>query len=631
MRCAELLVHGRAEAERALCLELGRHRTAARAVLDEILGWELVLTGAEVVAVLLAEAGVADVFVYAGTSELALCDAVCDVQGVRLINGRGDKESAFMAAGASLLEANRAAAILHGARGLTNAGGGVADACRNEAGTMYVVGLPSSGSARFLPPHGEADLLTAMGTFADWAWQAPPVPDDAFRRRQAARRFVAQLRDGLASTAEPPSRPAIFGLPQDVAEQRWINLDELASMPAPRPASDLAQPAMDAAVHALRHAERPLVLLDDYALRYPGIRGALDRLSRAVGAGVLQLRYRRGPMMFERLRDDEVANFLGWLNQFSPAHAGVLDACDLLVTVEDRNLYQRVVGTLPPCRKIAINTDPEKVLKNEYLGHGDPLIVGNPAEIVAELADRLGRPEEPGSWVPDEARAAAGDTPEPADRRVEHGRRGVVRALASVLARWERPVLVDDSQMFGGLLSEHYDEFPRGLRVFGGHGGFVGGGLSYATGLAIANQQVRVLCTLGDQAFTNSIQGLVAALQERAPVLFVVCNNGQSVSLNKQAAASFGDAPRPYLNNVEGLNYRGLAESLGIPAHRVEVPVGAPEGEVDEALTQLSQCLDAACATPGPALIELVLPSDPEAWRGIWVTQGFEQKVAVRL
>ncbi|MUL41437.1 thiamine pyrophosphate-binding protein [Streptomonospora sp. PA3] len=639
LRCAQLLSGGRVRAERilhGLCRERGaaeeRSAEISRAVVGDLPVGGIRLSGAEAVAVMLAAAGVHSVFAYAGTSELALCDAVERTAAVRLVNGRGDKESAFFAAGASLLRPNRGAAVLHGARGLTNAAGALADARRNESGTMFVVGLPSSGSARFLPPHGEKGLLQGMAALANWTWESPAVPTASAQRAQAGRRFVERFRHGLAATAEPPHGPALFGLPQDVAEQRWIPLQALLEAPVPGPprraGADGA--ALDAAVRALRAAERPLVLIDDYALRYDGVQAALDGLSRTIGAPVLQLRYRRGPMLFERLQPTRVANFGGWMNRFSATHADLLAACDLLITVEDRNCYQRVAGRLPDCRKIAINTDPEKVRKNEYLGSDDPLVIGDPALALRGLAEALGAETGPprAVWAPiEEIRAAAWETPEPASPEIARGRRGVAEVLAEVLGNWPRPVLVDDSQMFGGLLAEHYDRLPAELRVFGGHGGFVGGGLAYAVGAALAGHGIRVMCTLGDQAFTNSFQGLVAALQEQARVLFVVCNNGASVSLNKQADASFGAQPgrRSYLDNVDGFSYHGVAASMGIPAERVAVPIGGPAEDVDAALVRLAGAMKKAGEAAGPSLVELVLPSDPEVWRGIWLTQGFEQ------
>jgi acetolactate synthase-1/2/3 large subunit len=636
LRCGRLLAGGEAEGQSLLTKTLLRcngilpdaaRELAARAV-GEVTGWQMELTGAEAVAVLLAAGGVTDVFAYAGTSELALCDAIDHIEGVRLVNGRGDKESAFMAAGASLLEPNRGAAVLHGARGLTNALGAVADARRSEAGTLFIVGLPSSGSARFLPPHGEDGLLDSVSGLVDWHWQADAVPDSPEERRKEAQRFTSRLRDALAFSSRAPYRPALFGIPQDVIEKRWIPITEISGGAVTEAPRGPDRSTLAAAAQQLGESRRPLFLVDDYALRFPGMRQALDRISGALGAPVLQVRYRRGPMLFERLRQDDVANFVGWLNPFSSVHADLLGSCDALVTVEDRNIYPRVVGELPACRKIAVNSDPVKVLKNEYLGEKELLVVGDPAEVLRDAADRIQRAEGDlgrARWFGSEACGEDRVAPERASAEVERGRRWVVEALSGVLARWERPILVDDSQMFGGLIAEDYDELPRELRVFGGHGAFVGSGLPYAAGIAIANE-TRVMCTLGDQAFTNSCQGLAAVAQQQARVLYVVCNNGESVSLKKQGASSLGDRGRSYLSNVTGLRYHAVAEAFGLPSAQVDVPLGGPVYEVREGIQRLSAALERAAAVDGPSLVELTLPSAPEVWRGIWLTQGLEEQ-----
>ncbi|MFJ8752639.1 thiamine pyrophosphate-binding protein [Streptomyces sp. NPDC102441] len=633
VRCALLLAEGE-DAGRDRLDEVFGHPAAgesvssgrlAGAVVEEVASWNIELTGAEAVTVLLVLAGVSTVFAYAGTSELSLCDAVTGADGIELINGRGDKESAFMAAGASLLEANRGVALLHGARGLTNAMGAVADARRSEAGTLCVVGLPSSSSARFLPPHGEADLLAGLSGLVDWVWEAPAVPADHAQRLEAARHFIHKLRQALSASSLPPCRPALFGVPQDVLEKPWIPLGLICSGAAAAEAAESGQAALELALEEILTAEKPVFLIDDYALSYPGIREALDHISRRLGAPVLQVRYRRGPMLFERLRQDEVENFVGWLNPFATPHSDLLEACDLLVTVEDRNIYERVVGRLPACRKIAVNTDPQKVIKNEYLEEKDLLLVGEPAGLLNDLTTRLERRETARSpWFGPEARNPEGSDSEPGHLRARNDRRPVVESLAQVLAGWSRPVLVDDSQMFGGLIAEHYDLLPGNLRVFGGHGAFVGSGLSYATGLAIADRSARVMCTLGDQAFTNSFQGLVSAMEQKARVLYVVCNNGESVSLQKQGRTSLGTVERPYLSNVPGLRYQAIAQALNIPCMRVPVPVGGPADEVGDSVRQFSAALAYAAAVDGPSMVELVLPSAPEAWSGIWLTKGLE-------
>ncbi|MEV6930381.1 thiamine pyrophosphate-binding protein [Dactylosporangium sp. NPDC051485] len=638
LQCACLLAAGRPPARAAVERTLRRLEPTASeaslgaradAVVDRLSDPDILLTAGELVGVLLAASGVERVFGYAGTSELPLCDAIEEIPGITLTNGRGDKESAFMAAGASLIRPNTGAAILHGARGLTNAAGALADARRNEVGTVFIVGLASTGSSQFLPPHNEPDLLETLGAFARWNWEAPAVPIDAGERVTAAATLAGKLREAIATAARKPWGPVLFGIPQDVSEARWVPLSVL----------DEATPQVDDGLELdagvmgiLRASRRPVILIDDYALRSEGIRTALDRFSRLLGAAVVQLRYRRGLMLFERLQFGEVEHFAGWLNQYSSAHRAMLDECDLFITVEDRNIYQRVVGNLPTCRKIAITTDTAKVLKNEYLSDDDLMVEGDPTAVLTAFADALdtrGGTDVPLPWSLAELRTQSTIGPEQATRNVQEARHRIVRAISDLLGSWSRPVMVDDSSMFGGLVCEHYDELPGGLRVFGGHGGFVGAGLGYAVGLALGEPSAQVLCILGDQAFTNSYQALVAAVDERADFVILVCNNGESVSLKKQAVASYGDIPRRYLDNAPQFRYSEVAGALGVHTERVAVSVGEQLDVVDEAVAELTAALRRASAVRGPALVELVLPADPSAWRGIWVVHGFEQQAPV--
>src|SRR5258708_3650210 len=105
------------------------------------------------------------------------------------------------------------------------------------------------------------------------------------------------------------------------------------------------------------------------------------------------------------------------------------------------------------------------------------------------------------------------------------------------MRRCNSPVLVDDSQMFGGLLAQNYAALPKGIHVFGDHAGFVGAGASYATGYALADPNSSVWCTLGDHGLLNGIKALYCAAEQRVRVVFVVCNDGGSVSLKTQLEA----------------------------------------------------------------------------------------------
>jgi acetolactate synthase-1/2/3 large subunit len=586
---------------------------------------DVLLTGAEAIAVSLWRAGVRVAFAYAGTSELVMCDAFARL-GL-LVNGRGDKEALFEAGGASRLRPGNGAALLHGARGLTNAMGALADLRRNEAGTVAVVGLPSSGSAPFLPPHGEPGLIQSAGDFAKTWFELKAVPSDDDERAAAVQRMAWATREAVVQAVTPPYGPVLLAIPQDVAEASWVPLVDLPEMPDIDTIGDV-RPDPDAVRQAgdlVASASRPAVLVDDYALVHDGIRDALDAFCERTGAPVLQVKYRRGAMLFERLRGTELPNFLGWYDPGDTLHQSIMDNTDLLITLEDRNMYPRVVGELPDCRKIALTTKPSAVEKNEYLGDDDVLVQGNPVTALLQLADR-GTAMLP--WCTRNTAVSPGAPPPAVPEPAAVIRSGIATTIRMAADKLNKPaILVDDSQMFGGMLAEEYELLPEGLRVFGGHGGFVGGGIAQATGLQVGEPSTKVFCCVGDQGFTNGIQGLVAAVQESAPITFIVCNNGGSVSLRKQSNPSgWLDATRhQYLENADGANYTAVASALGLDSRRIDLSDWLDGDESATRLDTFAVALDAVAGHPGPTLIELVLPSDPEFWSGVWITSGFEQ------
>jgi acetolactate synthase I/II/III large subunit len=134
------------------------------------------MTGARAVVRILQEWRYSTFFGYPGTSELELCGAVTEPAGLTLTNSRGDKEAVFMAAGANLVGETAYAAILHAARGLTNALGAIADVRRSEISVLCLVGLPSTSSAPYLPPHAEVDLMSRAGAFASATFESAAFP-----------------------------------------------------------------------------------------------------------------------------------------------------------------------------------------------------------------------------------------------------------------------------------------------------------------------------------------------------------------------------------------------------------------------------------------------------------------------
>jgi len=614
-----------------LATELGVDQTEVIAATSEALesDSEVLLTGAEVIALLLFEESVTHVFSYPGTSELALCDAIATLPQPLIVNGRGDAECVFIAAGNCLFRPGQGVAILHGARGSTNALGAIALARRNEVGVVCIVGMASRSSQEYLPPHAERNLLEGVVHFAKAGWELPgPLPNSTNEQLfKTGERYVALLREAFAAASALSQGPIIVGLPQDIAERAWIPLRVWHNeRRTPRVAANsVGESSLAEVMHIITTAKQPLVLIDDPLFRFANAREALTAFCQRTGSRILQVAYRRGPMLFEQFSTYPSNYYLGLLDRTNPIHRSALDRCDLIVTVEDRNMYQRVVGQLPAVPKIAINSNPEMVVKNAYLEPGDLLLAGDPVEILQQIVGRL--PSNEASFDREIVRTVQAVQSE-FPHKFNFLREIVPRELGRTLAQHQAPILVDDSQMFGGLISEKYRQLPNHIRVFGDHSGFVGAGLGLAVGLAISQPHSSVWCLVGDQAFTNGFQSLVCAGEQGVDLKILLCDNGQSVSLLKQSRHSnpwaFEGSASSFLENPPSLDYLALARAVGLQVFDVVYNINSPELAERDPTCNFQAALTSAAASSGPILIRLKLPCDPDAWEGIWATKGLD-------
>lgn len=564
-------------------------------------------------------------FGYPGTSELALCAAIEALpDGVRLLNARGDKEAVFLAGGASLVSGTPGVAVVHGARGLTNALGAIADLRRSEISLLCVVGMPSRLSAPYLPPHGEIGLLDGAGAFA-----ARAVDCSAFQGFDQGQ-FVDAVTDAVLTLDRLPLGPVLLGIPEDLLTTRFVAVGRTRHVDGDGPWE--RGPSVRDAEHLLADARRPLILVDDYFLRAADAEDHLARFAEAIGAPVLQVAYQRGPMLFQQVRPEHVPNYVGRYDPTDLAHQRLLTAVDLLITVEDRNAYPRVVGVLPSCRVVALTSNAVATRKNGYLRDGDVLVEGDACDALRLLTDEWEQPgsrgQRPGAdWhVPltqgdggweAEARQATGCSPPAVE---------LVRSLAEALDRVRDPVIVDDSQMLGGLVAENYHLLPASVRVHGSHGGFVGGGLATGAGYAVTDPDAQVLVLLGDHGFSNGLQALATIAEHQAPLVILVADNGTSVSLRKQAEANdLGSQIEQWLGNVPAMDYETIARGFGLTTTRIVWPDSAHlTASVGEASERLSRSIADALAARRPHLVHLVLPSRSPFWAGVWRVRGHE-------
>ena len=131
-------------------------------------------------------------------------------------------------------------------------------------------------------------------------------------------------------------------------------------------------------------------------------------------------------------------------------------------------------------------------------------------------------------------------------------------------------------------------------------GGAIGYGLPAATGAAIAAPDRKVICLEADGSAMYTSQALWTPARVGLDVTTIILNNGSYAVLNMELARVGAGAPGPRalsMLDIPGLDFVSLAASMGVPATRATTA------------EEFTEQLEAAIATPGPALVEAVVPS----------------------
>ena len=172
------------------------------------------------------------------------------------------------------------------------------------------------------------------------------------------------------------------------------------------------------------------------------------------------------------------------------------------------------------------------------------------------------------------------------------------QAIAATLT--EGTVVVDESNT-GGI---HLASATAGVPAHDWlslTGGAIGYGLPAAVGAAIGRPDSKILCLESDGSAMYTISALWTMAREQLDVTTVILSNRSYAILNLElarvgatvegsAAASMLDLSSPELDFV------ALARGMGVPGVRVETA------------EELTTALRASLATPGPSLIEAMVP-----------------------
>jgi acetolactate synthase-1/2/3 large subunit len=504
-------------------------------------------------------------FTNPGTSEMHFVAALDTVPGIRCILGLFEGVVTGAADGYYRMAERPAATLLHLGPGLGNGLANLHNARKAHSGIVNIVGEHAAHHLAYDAPL-TADIEGVARPMSDWVRTSP------------SSQVVAQ--DGARAITEArtaPGRVATLILPADTA---WNPGGEVCTAEAPLPRSAFDADALETAARALEslmpQAGRCALLLGgigtlDTALDWAG------RIAARTGCAVLsEYNVPRTARGAGRVRARRVPYAV------DPALA-MLAEFDTLI----------LVGSKVPVAFFAYPHKPSVLVRPDTrviaLAQVDQDVNG----ALQALADRLGARTQPPAHV-------AQAMPATSLQALPTGRPdpgGIGQVLAALLP--EQAIVVDESVSTGrGFEAPTASARPHDwLNIMGGSIGF---GLPAGVGAAVAAPDRPVIVLEGDGSAMYTVQALWTMAREGLNVkVLIFANRAYQIlrgELQAVGAGTPGERARDMLTlDRPHLDWVSMAKGHGVPARQVDTLEG------------LASALAQALATPGPALIEVLM------------------------
>jgi acetolactate synthase I/II/III large subunit len=505
----------------------------------------------------LVASGVDVCFMNPGTSEMhfvAALDAVPEMRGVlALFEG----VATGAADGYARMADRPAATLLHLGPGLGNGLANLHNARKAKTPVVNVVGDHATYHKRF-DAQLESDIETVARNVS------------SFVRRTATPDGVAgDTLDAVRAAMGPPGQVATLILPADVS---WTEGAEPASGSATARRREPASQTVEAIAKALRSGEPAAILIGGTACRERPLTAA-SRIASSTGAKLLCETF---PARLERGAGLPSVDRIAYLAEFASMQ---LDGLKHLVLVDAK-------------APVSFFAYPDKA---SYLVPDGCEVhtLADPSEDAAAaldaLADVVGATE-----GPDRQAASRPDTPAGALTAET-----VCAALGALLP--ENAIVSDEGNTAGLYAAGATSGAPR-------HdwlcltGGAIGQGLPVAVGAAVASPGRRVIALEADGSAMYTLQSWWTMARESLDVTTILLNNRSYAVLNMElarvGATGHGERAKEMLDlKRPDLDFVSLARGMGLEASRATT--------AEEFSASLERCL----GTPGPSVIEAIIPS----------------------
>ena len=505
--------------------------------------------------------GIDRVFLVPGESYLGIMDALYDFPGIDTVTCRHEAGAGFMAVADARLTGRPGVALVSRGPGASNATIAVHTAQQDALPLLLIIGqVPRSDLRR--EAFQEIDYRRMYGTMAKWVFEAT-APD------QIAEAAFKALR--MATSGTPG--PVVLVIPEDlqqqeVAQPRWQAQAHAPMLP------DAA--TVDALLQKIARAQRPLIVAGG-AFEAKGGREALTAFAEAW----------QMPVALSFRRHDIFSNlhplYVGELGLANPkVQIDAFRESDLLLALGTRFGDITSQGyTFPalPC--------PEQTFVHAYaddhmvgLHFAPDLGLVCDAVALARALTPAAKPTIPASrsaWLDQLRRIWEAHSAWP-QRKAADGI-DFVQVVKAVRTRASADAIVClDAGTFAAPVYRHFGFVPP-QRLMSP----LAGAMGYGTPAAIASQLRhpgrQVICMVGDGGFMMTGNEMIAAVERKLPILFILANNASYASIRIQQELHYPG--RVLGTNLYNPDFVQVARAFGMEAQRIE-----REEEIGDAVAQ---------------------------------------------
>ena len=561
-------------------------------------------TGAQVLIDTLVGLGVDTIFGYPGGAVLPIYDALYAEGRLRHILVRHEQAAVHAAEGYARSTGRPGVVLVTSGPGMSNTTTGLMDALCDSIPIVCISGqVPSNviGTDAFQ----ECDALGISRPVTKWnvQIQSPQGIQDAVHR---AFKIATEGRPG----------PVLIDFPKDIQmatvqdRPQQLKTGSGQAQRRIRP-NGLALRNLSQAADMIRAAERPI---------FYGGGGLINSGPAASAAFARIVKHCNAPCTLTLMGlgafPASDPHFVGMLGMHGTLEANLaMHHADLVVCVGarfDDRVTARLADFCPNAKKIHIDIDPSSINKVVSV---DVSLVGDCEELLVSLEkDVLAHARNPyqlREWW----QAITGWQQQ--DCLQFEGRddcilpQHLMTSLREQLAGRDVIVATDVGQHQMWAAQYLRIEQPRRWLTSGG-AGTMGYGLPAAIGAQIAHPDKLVVCVSGDASILMNIQELSTAVQHRAPVKVILCNNGYMGMVRQwQELIHQGRYSHSYTEALP--DFVAVAKGFGWSASRVSNP--------HELENELRQCL----AAPGPYFLDVVVQPQENCFPMILAGSGHHE------